>query len=182
MLEELGLEFEHRPFEHDDPRLKSAQFLEQNPAGAIPTLIDDGIVVAESMAINEYLASTYSRATGIAPAGNAEEIEARRWALWAQGHLEPWVSYDPLPPAVAESLDTHRNEILSKPLALLNRVTGGRQWLLGSRFTVADLNVAACLSPSRASRIHWESWPSARDWLDRCYARDAATIVRQRWS
>ncbi|HTX49653.1 MAG TPA: glutathione S-transferase N-terminal domain-containing protein, partial [Caulobacteraceae bacterium] len=52
MATELGLDFEHDPIAFDDPRLKSPPFLALNPAGAIPTIEDDGFALAESLAIN----------------------------------------------------------------------------------------------------------------------------------
>jgi glutathione S-transferase len=42
MAAELDLEFEHDPVAFDDPWLKSDEFLQLNPAGAIPTIEDDG--------------------------------------------------------------------------------------------------------------------------------------------
>ena len=59
MAAELGLDFEHIPLEFDDPALKSAEFLALNPAGAVPTIVDDEFALAESLAINLYLAKKY---------------------------------------------------------------------------------------------------------------------------
>ena len=46
---ELDLTYEHIPLTWDDPYLKSPEFLRLNPAGTIPVIVDDGVVVAESM-------------------------------------------------------------------------------------------------------------------------------------
>ena len=43
LAEELGLQYEHRPLGWDDPFLKTDDFLRLNPAGAIPTIVDDGL-------------------------------------------------------------------------------------------------------------------------------------------
>ena len=53
---ELGLDYVHVPVPFDDPQLKSAGFLRLNPAGAVPTIVDDGFALSESLAINLYLA------------------------------------------------------------------------------------------------------------------------------
>ena len=57
-----------------------------------------------------------------------------------------------------------------------------RAWLVGNRFTVADLNVAAVLSPSRAARIDLTDAARVADWLERCYARPAARSVRAKFA
>src|SRR5689334_19631901 len=91
-LAELGLDFEHIPLAWDDPALKSPQFLALNPAGAVPVLVDDGVAVAESLAINLYLTRRYG--AGLYPDDDPGEAQVLRWTLWAQGQLEPWVQQD----------------------------------------------------------------------------------------
>ena len=67
MAKELSLAFEHVPLAMGDAALKQPPFLKINPAGRVPAIDDDGFVMAESLAINLYLARKY--ATG----------RARRW-------------------------------------------------------------------------------------------------------
>jgi glutathione S-transferase len=81
MTTELGLDFEHDPIVFDDPRLKSAAFLALNPAGAIPTIDDDGFALAESLAINLYLAKKHDLG-GLYPTTLEGEAQAWRWSLW----------------------------------------------------------------------------------------------------
>src|SRR5260370_17401662 len=56
---ELGLVYEHVPLASYDPALKLPHFLRINPAGTIPTIVDDGFALSESLAINLYLAKKY---------------------------------------------------------------------------------------------------------------------------
>jgi glutathione S-transferase len=88
MAAEVGVEFEHDPIAFDDPGLKSDAFLQRNPAGAIPTLEDDGFALPESLAINLYLAKRYALGS-LYPASLQDEAQVWRWSLWAQGQLEP---------------------------------------------------------------------------------------------
>ena len=181
---ELGLDYTHIPFAYDDPRLKQPEFLSLNPAGTIPTIVDDGFALSESLAINLYLAKRYA-STGpspLYPQTLQGEADAWRWTLWAQGHLEPWVQRDALLLELREAVGHHADKAVANALATLNKTLAGRPWLLREHFTVADLNVACVLSPSRAAHINLRPFASVEDWLSRCYARPASVAVRNRFA
>jgi glutathione S-transferase len=181
MAAELGLDYRHVPLEVDDPRLKSPAFLALNPAGAVPTIVDGEFALSESLAINLYLAKRYGlgRLYPEAPEG---EAQVWRWSLWAQGQLEPWVMRDArLAELRVVIADAARSEI-ARSLDTLDRVLAGQPWLLGDAFTVADLNVAAVLSPSRSERLDLAPHANVASWLARCYGRPAALETRRRYS
>ena len=180
---ECGLDYTHVPVEFDDPWLKSPEFLSLNPAGSIPTIVDDGVAVSESLAINLYLARRHGAAGRHAlwPATLAGEAEVFRWSLWAQGHLEPWIQRDALLADLRAAIGLRATPIVARALALLNHQLTDRSWLLGEDFTVADLNVAAVLSPSRTVVMDLSTTPNVRAWLDRCYSRPAALTTRERF-
>jgi glutathione S-transferase len=180
---ELGLSYTHVPVTWDDPLLKEPEFLRLNPAGTIPTIVDDDFALGESLAINLYLARKFG-ARGSAPlypADPRDEAEVWRWSLWAQGHLEPWLQRD----ARFEALRTSTADVLATVvetgLATLERGLSGRDWLVGAHFTVADLNVAAVLSPSRSRDLDLTRLPLTAAWLARCYERPAARATRERF-
>ena len=180
MLSELGLDYTHEPLEWSDPVLKTPDFLALNPAGAVPTLIDDSFALSESLAINLYLAKKY----GVAPFYPAEvpgEAEALRWTLWAQWALEPWVQRDAFMAPLYERAGHLMDERVRDAIAVLERVLERRQWLCSEDFNIADFNVACVLSPSRAANVDFAASPRARDWLTRCYARPAAVATREQY-
>jgi glutathione S-transferase len=181
MAEELGLDYVHDPVGWDDPRLKSPEFLRLNPAGAIPTVEDAGFALAESLAINLYLAKKHALG-GLYPATLEGEAQAWRWSLWAQGQLEPWIMRDALLADLRAAVAPPAAPVIAAALATLERALADRDWLLGETFTVADLNVAAVLSPSRSSELDLAPYPRIVDWLQRCYARPAAAAVRARFA
>lgn len=183
MAAELGLDYEHTPLAFDDPELKSAAFLALNPAGAIPTIVDDGMALSESLAINLYLAKRYGAAGAepLYPDTIEGEAQAWRWSLWAQGQLEPWIMRDALLAELRDATADHATPVVAGALATLERALSNRPWLLGEAFTVADLNVAAVLSPSRAGHLDLAPYPKAQAWLARCYARPAAVATRRRF-
>ena len=177
---ELGLEFEHDPIAFDDPRLKSSDFLRLNPAGAIPTIEDDGFALSESLAINLYLAKRHGLG-GLYPTALEDEAQVWRWSLWAQGQLEPWIMRDALLIGLRGVLAEHTAPLIATALSTLDRALEGRSWLVGEAFTVADLNVAAVLSPSRSQHLDLDRYRNVTAWLTGCYARPAAQATRARF-
>ncbi|NOT39158.1 MAG: glutathione S-transferase family protein [Alphaproteobacteria bacterium] len=184
MAAELGLDYTHVPLTWDDPKLKEPEFLALNPAGTIPTIVDDGFALADSLAINLYLAKKYgsSGPNALYPTVPEGEAEVWRWTLWAQGHLEPWVQRDALLADLREAIASQAAKVVTKALSTLDIVLGKRPWLVGGRFSVADINVACVLSPSRATAIDMHAFPNVVAWHRRCYERPAAAMVRRRFA
>ncbi|MDO8409566.1 MAG: glutathione S-transferase family protein [Phenylobacterium sp.] len=180
---ELQLEYEHLPWSWDDPRLKDPEFLDMNPAGAIPTIIDDGFALSESLSINLYLAKKYGHGDPLRLYPTSLEGEARvwRWSLWAQSHLEPWVQRDADLLLIREAAAESSFNVLQKSLRILDMAISKSGWLVNGSFTIADLNVAGVLSPSRAATAGVHDHRHVSDWLDRCYQRPAALAVRERF-
>jgi glutathione S-transferase len=181
---ELGLDYEHVPYAWDSPALKSPEFLALNPAGAVPMVVDEGVVVAESMAIALHLARRYGDAgpEPLYPHGLQAEADVLRWSLWAQGQLEPWVQQDARLSDLRAGVAAPMQDEVGRSLATLERGLAGRDWLAVDHFTVADLNVAGVLSPSRAQHLPIAEHPRVAGWLARCYARPAAVATRARYA
>lgn len=180
---ELGLEYTHVPLAFDDPALQSPEFRRVNPAGTIPAIDDDGVTLSESLAINLYLTKKYGSGgvEPLYPQTIEGEADVWRWTLWAQGHLEPWVQRDALLADMRAAIADKAEGMIDRSLSLLEATFAQRRWLTAEHFTVADLNVAAVLSPSRAVDLGFTTRPHVRGWLSRCYARPAAVAVRQRF-
>ena len=70
---------------------------------------------------------------------------------------------------------------VGKSLSTLERALAERAWLAATHFTVADLNVAGVLSPSRAQHLPLADYPAVGGWLARCYARPAAQATRKQY-
>lgn len=179
---ELGLIYEHVPLAWDDPELKSPAFLALNPAGSIPTIVDDGVTLSESMAINLHLAKTYGSAGSEPLYPREAEPQIWRWSLWAQGHLEPWVQQDAALAAVRAAAGAELAAFVQASLSTLDRALTGRSWLAADHFTIADLNVAGVLSPSRAKTIGLTEHGHVEAWLARCYERPAARGTREKFA
>jgi glutathione S-transferase len=66
-----------------------------------------------------------------------------------------------------------RAEILKALTTVLEPQLGGRQYLLGDAFTLADLNVASTLAPVAMLGVNLGELPNTNAWLKRCNERDA---------
>jgi glutathione S-transferase len=184
LAEELGLQYQHRPLGWADPFLKTDDLLRRNPAGAIPTIIDDGFALAESMAISLYLGKKYGSAgpSPLYPAGLENEATVWRWSLWAQAHLEPWVQQDLLLAAQVDVIRASLAPVVERSLRTLDTALAGKSWLAMDHFTVADLNVAGVVSPSRTIHLDMQPYPHVLRWLAACYDRQAARTTRTRFA
>jgi glutathione S-transferase len=188
LAKEAGLEFRHVPviqvYRLPDPaapgaplHTRSPEFLRVNPNGRIPAMEDEGLVLAESLAINLYLAKRYGGALG--PADAAEDALMTQWALWAATEAEPHtiqVLYHrlgnptgPRDPAKADAAV----EALRGPFAVLDAALAASGFLVGGRFTVADINTAEVIRYAQPAPELFEAAPQVKAWLTACHARPA---------
>ena len=173
---ELDIPFEHIAVEMKD--LKGAEYLKINPNGKVPTLVDGDFKLFESMAINLYLAAKYNK-DGFLPVSLEDQALCHQWSFWGMTEVEKpllTILIDNFmtapdkrkPDAVAEA-----QKALPKPFTVLNGALQGRDYLLGSTFTVADLNLASIMSWSKPIKYDFGPYPNVGAWLDRCLARPA---------
>ena len=182
MAEELGIPYELVAVDYRAHETRTPAFLAINPNGHVPAIDDDGLRLHESMAINLYLARRHG-ASPIAPHDVAEEGLCLSWSFWAVTELESpaltvLVQGQALPPERRDPQKLARAVgALRPPLAVLEKELAGdgspRAYLLGDRFTVADLNVAAVLAWVRAGPELLEEFPTSGAWLDLCLGREA---------
>jgi glutathione S-transferase len=155
----------------------SPEFLKINPNGLIPTIDDDGFVLNESLAITLYLAKKHGGA--IAPRDLKEDAQMTMWALWAATEVEEQAllllrhrrDYPPeqRDPVIAQQcVDT-----LRKPFRVLSTALGGKEYLVGGRFTVADINTAEVMRYAQMAPELFKEFPNVQAWIDRCQARPA---------
>src|SRR5213080_3301256 len=86
-LQELGVDFEAVTVNLVAGEHRRPEFLKLNPAGRVPVLVDDDLVLTESVAIVLYLAEKYSD-KGLIPTDLKERAQVNRWLLFAATELE----------------------------------------------------------------------------------------------
>lgn len=180
MVLELGIPYEHNPLAPRAPETRSPAFLALNPNGQVPVIEDDGFVLAESMAINLYLAKKY--ASPLYPSDPRNEALAWQWSLWETDRLDRQVvTYANhsfvLPEAERDAaLAAAMWQQIEPAFGVLEAVLARTPWLAGPDFTVADLNVAAALY--RGLAMDLAKWPHLQGWLHRCWDRPAGRKAR----
>ena len=181
MLRETGVAFEHVPT-HFAGEAQTPAFRKKNPNGRVPVLEDDGLVLWESMAINLYLADRYGK--DLAPRDAAERAHIVKWSFWVMTEIEPglidaFVNRVMLPPDKRDAKVAAAGAAkLARPLAVLDAELAQRPWLVGDRFTVADLNVASVLGIAPAAQVDLAAYPHVQRWLAKCYERPAAQPLK----
>lgn len=184
---ELGLAYEHMPTHYAEGATRTPEFLRLNPNGHIPVVDDDGVIVWESMACALYLARRFKAADGSSLDGQtpAEHAEVLRWSFWAVTECEK-DALTVLMHRVAMPADRRKPELaqeaaarLKVPLKVLEQhLAGGRAFLAGQRFTVADICVASVLGWAQPMPELFQDKPNAAQWLKACLARPAQQAVR----
>ena len=121
--------------------MKSPAYLAINPMGKVPAIVHRGVVVTEAAAICSYLADAFPQA-GLAPAP-ADPLRGSyfRWLFFAAGPVEAAVSAKAFgllaPPDKAGMVGYGSFERMADTLE--KAAAGAAPWLLGERFSAADV-------------------------------------------
>jgi glutathione S-transferase len=156
---------------------KSPEFLKVNPNGHIPAVDDDGLVLSESQAINLYLAKKHGGP--LAPANATEDAQMTMWALWAAIEVEPHaiqILYHRVgnkPEDRDPKIAAASSEALRAPFAVLDKQLAASGYIVGGRFTVADINTAEIVRYASPAPELFEAAPRVKAWLAACQARPA---------
>ena len=174
-IEETGIEYKHEPT-HFFKDSKTPEYMAVNPNGRIPALVDGDVTLFESMAINLYLTKKYAPA--LYPADDISEAQAMQWSVWTISEIEPlqmqiviqkFFNRDNMDQDIIDAA----TENLKRPLAVLNDHLADRDYLLGSAFMVADLNLAGVMQLLQMTQYDFAGFDNVSAWLARCYDRDA---------
>jgi glutathione S-transferase len=175
-LEEMGLPYRLHvlPF---PPRIRQPDYLERNPLGTIPLLIDGDVRMTESAAIPQYLATRY----GSTPlAVGVDEHDYGLWLDWLHRSeatltfpLTIVFRYSQLEPEerrLQQAAGDYTQWFLSR-LRHLTRALVDREWLCAGRFTMADLCVGYSLLLARSLNLEHKFSPQISAYWDRVSTR-----------
>jgi glutathione S-transferase len=170
LVAELRLPHRHVPRGGSFGGLDTLEFRAMNPAGKVPVIDDEGVIVWESHAILRYLAARYG-AEQFWPEPPAKRARIEPWMDWSQTSFQPdfltgvfWGLYrTPEPqrdwPAIRAALARceEHTKILDDMLAV-------RPFLAGDTLSLADIAVGTLmfryftLDIERPARPHLEAW------------------------
>ena len=178
MLEEVGQPYRTEILDYGTT-MKAPEYLAINPMGKVPALRHGDTVVTEGAAICCYLADAFPDAGLAPPPGDKLRGPYYRWMFFAAGPLEAATTIRALGAEVpAERKAMVGFGSLADVLSTLEAAVSGREYLVGDRFTAADVYVG--------SHIGWgmsfsaiERRPAFERYFERISARPAAVRARQ---
>lgn len=164
------------------PWKRRHDFLVLNPAGTVPTLIeDDGRTICGNYTISEYLNEEYDSTNLI---GNSPDIraEVRRLTDWFDikffNEVSELVINEKFMKRYLNRGDTEAavirfaNQNIKHHLQYITYLTDRRNWLAGNDFSYADIAAASQIScVDYFGDVPWEKFPEARHWYARVKSR-----------
>ena len=176
-LEEMGLAYELRllPF---PPRALAKEYLEINPLGTIPALLDGDTLMTESAAICEYLAAKY----GPTPLGVTPDEPAFGAYLNALHFGEATLTfpqtlvlrYSRLEPKERRSPQVAEDYArwFNGRLRVVAKRLEAHDYFCADRFTMGDISVGYALLLAQSLRIDTEFTPAIRAYWERISGRE----------
>jgi glutathione S-transferase len=173
LMAQLGLACERREVDVVDRSGRMELLGELNPALRVPTLVlDDGEPLAESDAILCYLAE----GTPLLPGDRLERARVLQWLFFEQYSHEPyiavvrfWVAFSTAPPA-AEEIEARRVGGRAA-LEALERHLATRAYLVGERYTIADIALYAYTHVAEEGGFDMSPYGAIASWLARVAAQ-----------
>lgn len=174
VLRELGLEFE--PINVDNKSKLTADgrdFRSINPKGYVAALeLDDGQILTEGPAIVQYLADLRPE-RGLAPAaGSWQRVRLQEWLnfITSEVHAGSALLFNTALPEEVRSIFRDR---LFRRFDFLQDALCGKEYLLGTTFSVADAYLFTVLGWCKFFSIELTGWPALSAYMARISARPA---------
>jgi glutathione S-transferase len=169
-LAQLGLEYETVEVSVVDRSNRAELLGDLNPALRVPTLVlDDGRALGESGAILWY----FAEGTAFIPTDKLERARMLQWMFFEQYSHEPYIAvarflltYSGEP----ERFERQRERLLaggSAALDAMERHLADRPFLVGGRYSVADISLYAYTHVAQEGDFDLEPYSAIRAWLGR---------------
>ncbi|HLS57633.1 MAG TPA: glutathione S-transferase [Zeimonas sp.] len=191
LLEELGADYEIVRYERDPKTmLAPASLRAVHPLGKSPVITDEGLTVAESGAIIEYLVERYGKGRLVPPPGSPERLRYTYWLHFAEGSaMSPLLlslifarlPRQPMPffvrPVVRTISDKVLKTLVEPQLRTQQRFMESElaksTWFAGDEFTAADIQMSFVVEASATRGGLGADHPKLMAWLERIHARPA---------
>ncbi|RMG91642.1 MAG: stringent starvation protein A [Zetaproteobacteria bacterium] len=150
-----------------EPDNLPADFLELNPYGKLPTVIDRDIVFFEPSVVNEYLDERYPH-PALKPGSPAERAQMRLAVLRIEEELYPL--YEDI--AAGRDAEEARKK-LHDYLKTLDAYLSRQEYFIGDQYTLADVTIAPILYRLQPMGVDTSGWANLEAYMDRLFERPA---------
>jgi glutathione S-transferase len=162
---------------------QTPEFLRRNPAGKVPVLRMNGLIMPESQAICEYIEETVPTPP-LMPREPAARFEVRRLCAWCDDKFNAEVTaklvYEKITKKLMGQGHPDSRAVKAGSVALkyhmeyLGWLLDHRRWLAGDAMTLADFAAAAHLSClDFIGDVDWERNRAVKDWYAKIKSRPA---------
>ena len=171
LMEETGKPYERVLTDISTGAQKKAEYLAINPMGKVPALKDGEATLAEAAAICAYVAERHPDAKLAPPLGDARRAKYLYWLFFSPGCIEPAMVQ------IATKLEM--NPVAAgwgeagRVFDVLDQALSKGPWILGERFSAADIAIGAALNFAVRLFKMVPSRPSFDAYVARCMARPA---------
>jgi glutathione S-transferase len=178
-VREAGAPFELRLVDRAQGAQNSADYLRLNPNGRIPVLVQGDLVLFETAAIALHLADQHPEAALAPPPGTPERAQFYKWMIHLtntpqaeyRAWFYPWEHV--ADPAAADAVKQASSERLGRMFEVIASQLGDGPWLLGQRFSAADLFLLMLVRWGRAMPRPPRDLPQLASHAQRVLARPA---------
>ena len=178
VLYEGGFSFEMEKVDLVSKKTESgADFTAINPKGYVPALVlNDGQVLTEGPAIIQYLADSVPEKKLIPAAGSMERYHVMEWLNFISTELHK--GFGPLFNAKApvEWKTLVKAQLLTR-ITYVRQQLEGKNWLMGTEFTVADAYLFTVLSWANHVGLDLTSMPQITGYLKRVASRPLVQVA-----
>ncbi len=171
VLEEAGVPYERVRLDLSAGEQKSAEFRAINPMSKVPALTDGPVAVAESGAICAYVAEARPEAGLAPPVGDPARGLYWRWLFFSPGCVEQAFLVKSANVSVRPEAAGFGD--FDRVFDVLEAAVATGPWLLGERFSAADVMIGLDLHFGIDIFKLVPSRPVLRAYVDRCLARPA---------
>ena len=154
---------------------RTAEFRNLNPMGEVPVMVEDGLILSQSGAIQHHIVERTGRFGGRT---DDERREILRWVLW-DNHKNS--SYSGTTRFLMNFLaeEKRSQEVINwlqgrtrGAWQTLETFLADRDWLVGSEVSIADFACCGYLYYPEPFGFERVEWPAIDRWLDRIAALD----------
>ena len=143
VLEELKLPHEAIRINTSAGEQRSPEYLKINPRGRVPTLVVDGKVLLENMAILSFLGGGWPK-SGLWPEKTWDQASALSWMAYLADTVHPGYAHIARPEryaddaAAREAIKAKARESFWGYLQELNGLLAGKTWAIANLYSVVD--------------------------------------------